>query len=326
MEELVSVIVPIYMVEKYLNKCVDSIINQTYKNLEIILVDDGSKDNCGNICEEYKKKDERIIVIHKQNGGLSSARNVGIEKSNGNFITFIDSDDYISKDYIEYLYNGLKKYNLDIIITNLKKVYGKNNDTKQVNIDKADDINIIDSLTALEYLIYQKKIDCSATGKLFKREIIKDIRFPEGKIYEDMGTIYKFIMEAKNIGYTNTKKYYYLQREDSILGEKFSEKNLDIFDILNDMNDYIIEKYPHLENAMKSRLISANFYILRIIDKYEYKNDYIKLKQNIKKYRNIVIKDKNITLKTKFAIIISYININLVRYIHKLIRILIKTF
>lgn len=320
MEELISVIVPVYMVEKYLNKCIDSIINQTYKNLEIILVDDGSKDNCGKICEEYKKKDDRIMVIHKENGGLSSARNLGIDNSNGSLITFIDSDDYISEDYIEYMYYKLKEYDLDIMITKLKLVYEKDNYIKKFKNNDEYTINIIDTTTALEYLWYQKNIDCSASGKLFKREVIKDTKFPEGRIYEDIATTYKFFMQSKRIGYTNIEKYYYLQRKGSILGNEFSKKNLDILDILNGINDFIIKEYPHLQNAIKSRIISANFYILRIIDKHKYKDDYILVKENIKKYRNDVFKDSNITLKTRLAIIISYINIDLVRYIHKLIR------
>ena len=116
MEELISVVVPVYNVEKYIDKCINSIINQTYKNLEIILVDDGSPDNCGNICDEYAKKDNRIIVIHKENGGLSDARNTGIEVSKGKYITFIDSDDYISDNYVSFLYNLIIEYKADISI------------------------------------------------------------------------------------------------------------------------------------------------------------------------------------------------------------------
>ena len=122
---LISVIVPVYNVEKYLPQCLNSIINQTYKNIEVVLVDDGSTDDSGNICEEYKKNDERIIVVHQKNSGLSAARNVGIEISTGEYITFIDSDDYISPDYIENLYSALEQYSADIAICDLKKVSEK---------------------------------------------------------------------------------------------------------------------------------------------------------------------------------------------------------
>lgn len=119
MEDLISVIVPVYKVEKYINKCVDSIINQTYTNLEIILVDDGSPDNCGNICDEYAKKDNRIKVVHKENAGVSSARNIGLEKSSGKYITFIDADDYVEKNYCEELLNILKIENADCVACRL---------------------------------------------------------------------------------------------------------------------------------------------------------------------------------------------------------------
>ena len=123
MEDLISVVVPIYNVENYIKKCVDSILSQTYKNLEIILVDDGSPDNCPQICDEYAQKDNRIKVIHKENGGLSDARNAGIDISKGKFITFIDSDDYIEKDYVEVLYNSIKENASDMAIGSHKAIY-----------------------------------------------------------------------------------------------------------------------------------------------------------------------------------------------------------
>ena len=137
--ELISIVIPIYNVEKYIEKCLDSVIKQTYKNIEIILVDDGSPDNCGKICDSYANNDKRIQVIHKENGGLSDARNVGIERANGKYITFVDSDDYIELDYIEYLYTLIKKYNTKISFCKVNVVFNENNtDNKLENNNKTD--------------------------------------------------------------------------------------------------------------------------------------------------------------------------------------------
>lgn len=173
MEDLVSIIVPVYNVEKYIHKCIDSIINQTYTNLEIILVDDGSPDNCGKICDEYAKKDKRIKVIHKENGGVSSARNIGIKLSKGQWISFIDSDDWIENRYFEIMIKQAKKQYVDIVLCTYNRV-SKNN-VEKINIIKKDKL-----FNAREYLINSLN---PQTGfgfchmKLIKKECIKDIRF-----------------------------------------------------------------------------------------------------------------------------------------------------
>ena len=155
MEDLISVVVPIYNVENYIKKCVDSILSQTYKNLEIILVDDGSPDNCPQICDEYAQKDNRIKVIHKENGGLSDARNAGIDISKGKFITFIDSDDYIEKDYVEVLYNSIKENASDMAIGSHKAIY----DNGTILNKETGEKSVLDSKNVLERILYDENID-----------------------------------------------------------------------------------------------------------------------------------------------------------------------
>ena len=186
-KDLISIIIPVYNVELYLEKCLDSIINQTYKNIEILLVDDGSKDNSGKMCDEYAKKDNRIKVIHKENGGLSSARNCGIKNSNGKYLTFVDSDDIIELDMIESLYHLMNKYDSEIVISNIKNVF----DGIIKKEKETDEIRVLNNIEVLEEMLYGDAYYISACGKLFKKELFENVEFPLNKVYEDVGTMYK---------------------------------------------------------------------------------------------------------------------------------------
>lgn len=222
---LISVIVPIYKVENYLQRCVDSIRNQTYTDLEIILVDDGSPDNCGFMCDNYAKEDKRIKVVHKMNGGLSDARNAGIEIATGEYIVFVDSDDWLDLDMIEILYNLLIETDADIAECSYRNLYsdGIKEETKCTA-----EVVEGDREFALEGMLDWKYFKPIACNKLYKREVIGDIRYPIGKIHEDEFTTYKYFYNAKRLVYVDVAKYNYdRQRTDSITGEKFRENNLD---------------------------------------------------------------------------------------------------
>ncbi|MGN2337052.1 glycosyltransferase family 2 protein [Clostridium cagae] len=222
--KLVSVIVPIYKVEKYLIRCVESIQKQTYKNLEIILVDDGSPDSCGKMCDELAKKDKRIKVIHKVNGGLSDARNVGIEVAKGEYLAFVDSDDWLDLDMIELLYNLCEQRDAEIAECSYRNLYmdGIIEETRcTAEIIEAD------SLLALEGMLDWKYFKPVAWNKLYKKSVFKDVRYPKGKIHEDEFTTYKYIYNANKIVYVDVSKYNYDRRRvDSITGEDFREANL----------------------------------------------------------------------------------------------------
>lgn len=211
-QPLVSIIVPIYKVESYLRRCLDSIVNQTYTNLEIILVDDGSPDACPQICDEYAAKDKRIMVIHKENGGLSDARNAGLDTCKGNYISFVDSDDWVTKNYIECLLNIAISEDADITIGNHFFAY-------KGHIDKATPFksSAYSQKEAINQIITQQTLSWGASwGKIYKKRIFDNYKFPIGKVHEDDYTSYKFVYEAKKIFCINQYLYYYFQRDNSI--------------------------------------------------------------------------------------------------------------
>lgn len=250
MNDLISVIIPAYKVEKYIDTCMHSVLNQTYKNLEIILVDDGSPDNCPKIIDEYAKKDKRIKVIHKENGGISSARNAGMDIAQGKYITFLDSDDSISLDMYETLYNLIKKYDTDIAMCQLIKVTmdEKGNIIIPKEIDEEIVEKVYEPVDVLKSTLIDDNVGNYVCTKLIKREMINNIRFPNGKVYEDAATTYKFIDAVNKIAYINKKMYYYLYgREGSITGTFTEKKICDSMDAYYGKYKFLIENYPEIE-------------------------------------------------------------------------------
>ena len=297
--DLISVIVPVYNVEEYLKKCVDSIINQTYINLEIILVDDGSTDDSGKICDEYSKKDNRINVIHKENGGLSDARNAGIDIAKGKFLTFIDSDDFVENNYVELLYNTLVQYNADLSIASHKVIYDKTIMDKSTNEEFCSDSKLI-----LEKILYDDGVDLSAWGKLYKAKLFKKVRFPVGRLYEDAATTYKLIDLSNKIAVCSKLVYNYVIREKSITNNTFSEKKMDLITSTKEMVDYIREKYPELEKACNRRLMYSYLSTLSQLAKTNDENKEIeqKLLDYIKENKKEVLKDNRITKRDRLGI------------------------
>ena len=226
MNELISIIIPIYKVEPYLERCIHSVMIQTYHNLEIILVDDGSPDRCGDICEHFAQKDSRIQVYHKTNGGLSDARNYGVERSHGTYITFIDADDYISSNYIEYLFELLKQYDADIssccMISTTENtiVYGKNNAIPQEQL-------LTGKEACRELLGRLYHILVTACGKLYKSEIVKKYPFPIGRKHEDEATTCKYYYAANKVVVGNHCLYAYYQNPNSIMHTNSDSLNID---------------------------------------------------------------------------------------------------
>ena len=211
--DLISIIVPVYNVSKYLRQCVDSIINQTYQNLEIILVDDGSPDDSGMICDEYAEKDCRIKVIHKKNGGLSDARNAGIKVANGMYICFIDSDDYVSEIFIEHLYTNAKKYDVNVSCCGFCRFFdsGKMQHILFENVQReyyGEEIQ--------KYLNIDGYFNVAVWNKMYKKELFNSICFPVGKNSEDAFVMYRILEKADSLYYDSTELYYYRQRYGSI--------------------------------------------------------------------------------------------------------------
>ncbi len=260
-KDLISVIVPVYNVEKYLPQCIDSILNQTEKNLEIILVDDGSLDNSGKICDEFSKKDDRIVVIHKKNNGLSSARNAGLEIAKGNYIGFVDSDDWLDKSMYEILLKLLKENNSDISCCDFFKTANSDGSIPHIDNEIINSYNNIESLNNFYNDLYTQTV--VAWNKLYKRELFKDISYPVGKIHEDEGTTYKLYYKANKITYTNRPLYYYRITPNSITTSKFNKKRLDIIDVYD-------EKVKFIKNISNEEIYSKTlkWYLFKLINCY----------------------------------------------------------
>ena len=241
MQPKISVIVPVYNVEKYLNKCIESIVNQTYRNLEIILVDDGSPDNCPQMCDEWAKKDDRIIVIHKENGGLSDARNKGLDIATGEYIGFVDSDDWIDLDLYECFVSKFKKNNASIIACNVVKVY-EDKIEKNINEVKKEVYNVEE---ALNELIHGRTFRAVVWNKLYHKNTINKIRFPYGKTHEDEFFTYKVLSNANKLIYVPNKFYYYRQRSGSIMN-LWSTKHLDVLEAFNERLYFLKQNYSNL--------------------------------------------------------------------------------
>ncbi|NSR60700.1 glycosyltransferase family 2 protein, partial [Enterococcus faecalis] len=249
--KLVSVVIPVYNVEKYVEKCLDSVINQTYQNLEIIIVNDGSTDNSLSVCQKKKLSDSRIKLINKENGGLSSARNAGIECAQGEFICFIDSDDWIELDYIEVLLNGMENTNVDISVIQMIKVKDFNKIAFQSESQTKWDI--FERETAMRELFSSNLIGYSANNKLYRISLFKSIRYPEGMLMEDKGTTYRLIDSSTKVAVNGSTKYHYYLRDNSILRTDFNQKNFDSFIIHEEILNFMDEHYPSISPKVKSR-------------------------------------------------------------------------
>lgn len=233
---MVSVIVPVYKVERYLDKCVNSILRQTYSDIEIILVDDGSPDRCGIMCDDYSKKDSRIKVIHKRNGGLSDARNVGIKKATGKYLLFVDSDDWIHEKLIERTVQTAEKNRADIVLFDYISVEERTERKRFFTMNFSEDIML--SAEQEPRLISKS---CSACNKLFRKDFWQEagLLFPVGKHYEDLGTIPKAMGIAKSVVYKKEAYYYYLQRTGSIMhGVDFEKNYEDRVEMLDNVLDF----------------------------------------------------------------------------------------
>lgn len=225
MKELISVIVPIYKVEKYLDRCITSIVNQTYSKLEIILVDDGSPDNCPAICDTWAEKDDRITVIHRKNGGLSAARNSGIDKAKGAYIALVDSDDFIAADFIETLYRACKDTDSDMAQCRYEYVAGDTLTKEKETVEPTETFTGKEMIGGMSWK--DGAYNVVAWNKLYKRELFQGIRYPEGRIHEDEATTHKLFYQAKKVAFVYRYLYGYYTGGSSITRDNFSLKRLD---------------------------------------------------------------------------------------------------
>ena len=310
--ELISIIVPVYNVEQYLEKCVNSIINQTYKNLEIILVDDGAIDTSGKMCDELAKIDSRIKVYHKENGGLSDARNYGVERATGEYIGFVDSDDYIDSEMYEKLYEVIKKENTDVAECNLKIIYP---DRVELFTEKKY-YSVCTKQEYLEEYLKIEKVFGSACVRLINSKIAKKINFPVGKLYEDTYYAYGLINVADSYVIMDAPYYNYLMRENSITNARFNPRIFNLIEIVEEFHNTVYENYPGLEEAADCRRMYAYFSVLNsILLEDEFKNNsyYPKIINYFKGNYKMILKNKYINRSRKLSVILIKLNIDLYR-------------
>lgn len=246
MKELISVVVPIYNVEKYLGRCVESLLKQTYENLEIILVDDGSPDTCPQMCDEFQKKDSRIRVIHQENAGLSAARNTGIKCATGTYIAFVDSDDYIAENMYEVMYEDIKKNAADLCICDICCVNESGERIREENSELLFANKVYTSEEMMKRVCGVENCTWRYTpawNKLYKKEIFNSFQFIKGRIHEDEFAIHHTIHNSKKISVIPDKLYYYVQRENSIMNSSFSIKKFDAALAFWDRYDFVKKYY-----------------------------------------------------------------------------------
>lgn len=291
----ISVIIPIYNSEYYLKKCIESVINQTYKNLEIILVNDGSTDKSSYICNEYMMKDDRIKVINKENGGVSDSRNYGISASTGEYIAFLDSDDWIDSNLYNVLYNLIIKNNSDISVCNFKRV---NNEEEKLKFSSNE--FIYNNIEAIEEIYGERYIQFIGVvwNKLYKRELFSELRFPKGRIHEDEYISPLLMFKAKKIVYTDRELIYYRKTLNSIMNTKFNVKRLDYLYVLRERNKFfkennLSELYQKGINSEVEKIIESYFYV----QESDIKNKK-EVMQQIYKYFIYIEKSINIKLES----------------------------
>ena len=310
-QPLVSVIVPCYNVEQYLSKCIDSILNQTYHNLEVWLVDDGSPDRCGEICDEYAQKDARIKVIHKKNGGLSDARNVALDVMTGEYVVCVDSDDYITPTHIEGLYHLIEKYGAEVAVNNSCNFL---EGTTPHPAKKAENDIVFDSgLKAVEAMFYQELYDTCAWGKMYKANLFDGIRYPKGLLFEDLPTTYRLLLKASKVVFNDEQSYFYLLRSNSIEGAAFSPHKLDSGLQLMALMDKDKDKLQPIIKSYNCRIVSFVFHLLlQMPEGYEHRKNF---ENRIRKVRWSVLMDNRARKKARVASLLSFVGFGLVQKI-----------
>lgn len=307
MQPLISLIIPVYNVEKYFAKCMESVFAQTYSNFEIILVDDGSTDNSGKMCDTYAEQDVRVRVFHKTNGGLSDARNFGVARCNGDLVAFIDSDDFVTNDYLSYLYELMAKYNADVSIA--EKISVSDGVEAQECLSKVS-ANYVEKCLSTEEALQVACVRVNAYHRLYKKHLVQKHPYPVGKIYEDLATTYKIIADCNSVAISTKTVYFYVQRAGSICHSQFSDKHLQTLDAATAQLTFMKKNFPNAVPAAEKKCVSLVVDLLSntslFSDKKNAKNNFRKLRDYLKLHVKYVLFDKtaSVTLKTTSLIIL----------------------
>ena len=302
---MVSVIIPIYNVQDYLARCIDSVLTQTYKDLEIILVDDGSHDASGDICDNYDLEYRHIRVIHKENGGLSDARNAGLDVAQGQYVTFIDADDYVHPRFVEALMNTIETTGAQIAACTWQELKeGKT--PREVMVENAS-CKFLSQEEAINTVFYQGELNHSACSRIFEKKLFDDLRFPVGALYEDLAIIYPLLCKVEKVALLKAPMYYYMHRTGSII-TTMSLRRTHVLDHLERLEAQVSNEAPQYLPAVRSRHLSACFNMLRLMPARDPKWQPTKERcwNYIKRMRYLCIKDRNVRLKNKMAILLSF--------------------
>lgn len=301
MEGKISIIIPVYKVEKYLRKCLDSVCAQTYKNLEVLLVDDGSPDNCPAICDEYAAKDSRIKVIHKKNAGVARARNSALDVATGDYISFIDSDDWIADNTYEYFMENLQKYEADCIVGRCRIVYDRNDELEYTEV-KPQEIKVLTGTEAMKGVLDNGS---AAWNRLFKKSTFASLRFPVDRINDDEVTALHAYADCSKVVFMNEPTYLYRIRENSITTSAFSFKKVDVFYNSMDNLEFIKQKRPELIPNAEAKCVKAALYCYYNVGKIKTKDSEEKKKvSDIRKQIKNAI--KKIDVKKNTNLLFTY--------------------
>ena len=254
----ISVIVPVYNVEKYLDKCVRSLTAQSLRDIEILLVDDGSTDSSGRMCDGYAAQDARIRVVHKENGGLSDARNRGIDEAAADLVAFIDSDDYVDPDMMELLYTDMRREDADVSICGMYSVYAD----RIQRVYPADEYCVMTGAEAAGMVLEGIKVSVNAVNKLYRKSVFDNLRFPKGKLSEDAFMMVKLLCGVDRAVLHTKPEYYYVHREDSITTSRYKPRDMNVIEAYTENRRFVMQHYPQLKKQADFRYFWAHFYVL----------------------------------------------------------------
>ena len=317
---LLSVIIPVYKVEAYLARCVDSILGQTHEDLEVILVDDGSRDASGSICDAYAQQDPRVRVIHKENGGLSSARNAGLETATGEYITFVDSDDWIEADAYAHLLSLIEKYQVQLVCGGNYDVNGETGVKTLGLCPEKEEV-----LTAEEFLrrmFMWQGFDSSACDKIYHRSLLETFRYPEGKVCEDVAVTYKIVLEARRAALSDRPFYNYYHRAGSITistAEEITDKTFHFSRHTEEIYSYVCAHCPAVEPQARYLRVRSLSHILLLLEQAEgevrkqFAEEYRHARAELKKHTGFIVKSPYFGKKEKITNIL--LNLGLYRHL-----------
>jgi glycosyltransferase involved in cell wall biosynthesis len=298
---LISLVLPVYNIESYLPVCMENVLGQTYTRLEILLVDDGSTDGCPALCDSYAEKDPRVRALHKENGGLSDARNFGIRHAEGEYISLIDPDDTVDLDYVEYLYDLAVKYRAPMSICQHRVLFLNG---RVEEFGKPGDRSA-DPAWCLEHMLYHDVIDTSAWAKLYHRSLFETVSYPVGRIFEDIGTTYALFMQCSVIAVGFESKYNYWMHASSIVNASFSKKKLDLPIMTDRMGKAVLKEYPHLYRAVLRRRVYARLSTInQMLDTREYADEKKKMIAFVREHAGEILSDPKAPKRDKMAILL----------------------